>query len=355
MKTSRKTVFIGDRSDGRSNHFNLIRMIAATGVLVSHAYPISLGDGATEPLQFWLNGVSLGTVCVYVFFTISGFFIAKSFDRSPSLGRFLRARVLRLYPALAVVLIITVMIAGLFLTVAPPKAYWTVAPEYVVRNLSLYRLQFELPGVFDRNPLGPAINGSLWTLFHEVMCYVGVFLTGLLGLLRNRRVLVVLLVGFVILQPLALLLPLPEKLAAFLKLTVPFAIGTAFYVWRDFVPLRLSIGLALIVLVSLTYVTPLFHMTFAVALSYWIFLVGLAKAPALLTYNRLGDYSYGIYIYAFPLQQLMAFWGVALPLANMLLAFPVTLTMAILSWHLIEKPALSWVHRPVVTKKGVGA
>lgn len=355
MKTSSKTVFIGDRSDGRNNHFNLIRMIAATGVLVSHAYPISLGERAAEPLQRWLNGMSLGTVSVYVFFAISGFFIAKSFDRSSSLGRFLRARALRLYPALAMVLVWTVMIAGLFLTVETPWVYWAAVPEYLLRNLSLYGVQFALPGVFVENPLGPAINGSLWTLFHEVMCYVGVFLLGLLGLLRNRRVLALLFVGFVILQPVALSLPLPIKLAAFLRLALPFAIGTAFYVWRDAVPLNLYVGLALVALTLLAYVTPLFPVAFALALSYWIFLIGLAEAPTLLAYNRLGDYSYGIYIYAFPAQQLMAFWGVTLPLLNMVLAFPVTLALAVLSWHLIEKPALSWVRRPVVTRKGVDA
>ncbi len=343
MDTIRRPVFIGDRSAGRDNHFNLIRMIAATGVLVSHAYPLSLGTGAAEPLQRWLNGMSLGTVCVYVFFAISGFFIAKSFDRSPSLERFLRARALRLYPALAVVLVLTVLFSGLFLTAAPAGEFWKAVPEYIIRNLSLFALQFELPGVFETNPYGPGINGSLWTLFHEVVCYTGVFLVGLLGLLRSPKAFAALLIAFVILQPFALTFALPGKLTAFLKLALPFAIGTAFYVWRNFIPLRLSVGLVLAALTVLTHATPLFQMIFVIALSYWVFLIGLAEVPPLLAYNRLGDYSYGIYIYAFPFQQLVAFWGVTLPFTNMALAFPLTLAMAVLSWHVVEEPALSLV------------
>jgi peptidoglycan/LPS O-acetylase OafA/YrhL len=345
------TVFIGDRSSGRDNHFNLIRMIAAAGVLVSHAYPIALGPSAIQPLQIWLQGPTLGTVSVYVFFAISGFFIAKSFDRSPSYGRFLRARLLRLYPALLVVLALTVLIAGLFLTTASAPSFWATVPDYMLRNLSLFRLQYDLPGVFETNPYGPPINGSLWTLSHEVLCYAGIFLAGLLGLLRAKRSLAIVIASFVVLCLVAPLLPLPDRLHKFLDLAFPFAIGTVFYVWRDLVPLRLALALGLSTLAGVAYATPLFHMVFVLALSYWVFLIGLAPAPRLLAYNRLGDYSYGTYIYAFPVQQLMVLFGVTLPLANMALAFPVTLVMAVLSWHLIEKPALARIDRPAIRSR----
>src|SRR6056297_3224354 len=91
---------------GRNNHFNLLRMLAAIGVLVSHAYPISLGAGVEEPLERFLDGMSLGGVSVLIFFSISGFFITKSFFFTVSWKRFLAARALRLFPALFVVLIV---------------------------------------------------------------------------------------------------------------------------------------------------------------------------------------------------------------------------------------------------------
>jgi len=334
---------IADRSSGRNNHFNLIRMVAATGVLVSHAYPLTLGPDAVQPLEGWLRGIPLGTVCVYIFFATSGFFITKSFDQSTSRWRFLKARVLRLYPALALVLTLTVLVAACCLTTAPSATYWAAVPDYLVRNLALFKLEYTLPGVFETNPYGATINGSLWTLSYEVLCYFGVFIAGVLGLLRKKRALALALLGFVILYIAAPSLPLPRRLDTLLDLAMPFAIGTAFYVWRSFVPLRLSLGVLLAVFAGVAWLTPLFELVFAIALSYWVFLVGLAKNEALLAYNRLGDYSYGMYIFAFPVQQMFASVTEAMPLWNMALALPITLICAILSWHLVEKTALSWV------------
>ena len=148
---------------GRDNNLNAIRMAAAIAVLVSHAYPIALGPGQEEPL-YALTGQSLGHFAVAVFFGISGLLIARSFDRRRSMVHFTAARIFRLFPALGVVLILTVL-AGAFVTrlslvdyVSQPGT-WT----YVPANLSLAFLQYPLPGVFEQNPYGPAINGSLWT------------------------------------------------------------------------------------------------------------------------------------------------------------------------------------------------
>lgn len=333
---------IADRAQGRDNHFNLIRMIAASGVLVSHTWPIALGPEAVQPLKPLL-GLTLGTVCVYVFFAISGFFIAKSFDRSVTRRRFLEARALRLFPALIVVLILTVLVAGLFVTTAPPAVFWADVPGYLLRNLSLIWLDYDLPGVFESTPYGPPINGSLWTLFHEVVCYAGVFLAGICGLLRAPR----LFAGAFVLVVLGCLavpaLPVHPKIVALASLALPFAIGTAFYVWRTHVPLHWGLAVGLALLAGLSVGTIAFKPVFALALCYWVFWLGLGQMPALLAYNRLGDYSYGVYIYAFPLQQLAASHGAVTPLVNMALAFPVTLICAVLSWHLIEKPALSFV------------
>ena len=145
----------GDRAAGRDNNFNLIRMIAASGVLVSHAWPITYGGGVVEPLESELHGITLGTVCVYIFFAISGFFITKSFDRSVGIGRFLLARALRLFPALIVVLCLTVL-AGLWLTTAPVDVYLAAVPDYLLRNLTLFRLQYVLPGVIAEHCADPA-------------------------------------------------------------------------------------------------------------------------------------------------------------------------------------------------------
>ena len=340
---------LDELSKGRDNNFNLLRMLAATGVLVSHAYPLTRGPGAEQPLERLLGGITLGTVCVYVFFAISGFFIAQSFERSATIGTFLRARALRLFPALAVVLCVTVLVAGVSLTAAPPAVYWAAVPEYLVRNVTLFFLRYDLPGVFEDNPYGPAINGSLWTLNYEVLCYVGVFLAGVAGLLRRPGTMAVLLLLFAAAYAVAMEVRVPIRVRLLLDLGLPFAVGTAFYLWRDRIVLSLPAAAgffaAAAAVGAVPALEPAFRPVFVLALSYAVFVAGHLPGK-LRGYNRLGDYSYGTYIYAFPVQQLVAFWGVTMPLVNIAAALPLTLLCAVLSWHLVERPALRLKARP---------
>ena len=338
---------IGQFSESRDNNFNLIRVIAASLVLVSHAYPISLGPGTIEPLETLL-GVTLGTLAVYVFFVISGFLIAQSFDRSSTTLRFLLARALRIFPALILVLLLTALLLGPFYSDLSMSEYFSspAAPLYVLRNLSLAFLVYELPGVFATNPYGGAINGSLWTLFYEVACYFGVLVAGLAGALRKKWMMGAALIMFAGLYFLTaknpLEIDLPYRIILLTDLALPFAIGTAFYVWRATIPLNWAIGFVLAALCWLLADSGIFHEILVVCFCYWTFLLGYLPGGILRNYNRIGDYSYGIYIYAFPMQQIAAFhFSPMEPVLNMLIAAPATLLFAIFSWHLVEKPALT--------------
>ena len=310
--------------------------------MVSHAFPISLGRGTQEPLQPWLQGTSLGMVSVFIFFCISGFFITKSFDQSQTLSRFIKARVLRLFPALLVTLLVTVIVAGLWLTEAPMPVFIAAVPEYILRNLTMNSLVYELPGVFESNPFGDAINGSLWTLIYELQCYFGVIVLGWLGVIRQSAVFGLAFLSFVIVSVGAGLLGYQEHI---LVLGLPFAIGAGFYVWRTVITLRFSLLVVLSVVAVLAHRSALFQPLFVIALCYAVFYLGYLRLPALLQYNRLGDYSYGFYIYAFPVQQLVAHIGINDPVSNITIALPITLTLAAISWHLIERWALTFVPR----------
>lgn len=345
-----KPLKIGAREDGVDNNFNLLRMIAASGVLVSHAYPITYGNGAREPLQGILEGMSLGHACVLVFFAISGFFIARSYDRSRSWREFLQARILRLFPALLVILVVTVTIAGLFLTTAPAAQFWPEAAGYVLQNLTLFKPDYDLPGLFASNPSGPTINGSLWTLFYEVFCYTGILAAGAAGLFARTLALgavVIIVVAACIMVP---YVPALEG-TRFVRLGefgLPFAIGTGFYLWRDVIPLSGFLTLGLFCLLIAFESTPLFLPLLVLSLCYAAFIIGYWPhwpSKVIGRYNRLGDYSYGMYIYAFPLQQIGAAMGLTTPLSNIAFALPTTLACAVLSWHLVEGPALKLKRR----------
>ena len=338
-------MILGDVCGSRDNNFNLIRMIAAMGVLVSHAWPLALGKGAVEPLQAAV-GFSLGKLAVFVFFAISGFLIARSFERQPTVGRWLLARGLRLFPGLAVVLILTAAVLGPLLTTLPLGDYARdpATLGYVVRNLGLALPQWDLPGVFAGNPFGAAINGSLWTLFYEVVCYGGVLALGLIGAFRHRWRMVAGLGAFALAYAASHALPpeaLDYRLERLLLLGLPFAIGVAFHVWRARVRLHPAILLGLVALTVLARSTPGYVPLLTLSISYGVFLLAYGLGGAVRRYNAVGDLSYGVYIYAFPMQQLMVHLaGPMDPLTNVALAVPPTLVLAMLSWRLVEKPAL---------------
>jgi peptidoglycan/LPS O-acetylase OafA/YrhL len=324
--------------DGRDNHFNLIRLFAAAAVLVSHSFPLTLGKGAEEPLDR-LTGTSLGAAAVYVFFAISGFMISRSFDRRRDLAGFIAARMARIFPGLAVVLVLTAFLVAPLITSLPISAYFSdpAVWTYVPRNLSLRFLQYDLPGVFAGNAYPGAINGSLWTLVWEVACYGLVVLLGLVGFLRRKL--------FGIFLGLYLSVTVWAAWAGidstFLRLSLPFVIGMAIYCWRAILPCNWAIAAALVIGAGLLHSTFLWPIGYAVALSYVSLWLGHAPARPLLAFNRLGDYSYGTYIYAFPIQQLVAWLSPGCtPLEMIAWALPVTLFAAVLSWHLVESPML---------------
>lgn len=347
-----RPILLANVLTGRDNNLNAVRMLAAIAVIVSHAWPITNAKAA-EPLQS-LTGQTLGHYAVTIFFGISGLLIARSFDRRRSLIHFVMARVLRLYPALLVALVLTV-IAGAFVSPLSLSAYvgspgvWT----YVPVNLSLVFLQGSLPGVFESNVYGTVINGSLWTLFYEVACYGGVVALGAMGFLRKRWAMLAIMAVATVFHfagPLIgqLGVPLPHylviRLELFALLSFPFMIGTCAYVWRDRIPLSAGIMLLLWIPVPLFAGTTLMSSFIVIALVYLALWAGFVPKSRALAYNRLGDYSYGVYIYAFPVQQGFVWFMPGMsPLTNILLALPVTVLLAVLSWHLVETRALAWV------------
>lgn len=339
---------LGTYAVGRDNNLNIIRMVAASAVLVSHAYPIASGVGTQEPLKS-LTGYTLGSLSVFAFFIISGFLIAASFERTASRRRFMAARCLRLFPGLIVSLLLVALIMGPLVTTLPVVAYFTDPATYnfLLRNTTLVHPQYTLPGVFETNPY-PTVEGSIWTLIHEVACYVGVLVLGVLGVLAQRKTMVAVLTVYLVFYfgvP-AFEIDLHPKIEAFRRLSLPFAFGTALYIWRDQITLRWPVMIILIAIAWVCKGTPLQPLATVAALGYTVFWLAYVPAGFVRAYNRLGDYSYGMYIYAFPAQGLTIWiWGPMSPIENMLWSFPMTLAVSVLSWHWVEQPALGLLKR----------
>jgi peptidoglycan/LPS O-acetylase OafA/YrhL len=334
------------------NNLNIVRLVAAGLVTFSHAYALTGREG-DEPLARWTQFATFGSAAVYVFFIISGLLVARSFDRQPRLVPYLAARALRIYPALAVVLLLTALGLGVWATTLPAGIY-VQHPDvwrYVTNNL-LFTTQFTLPGVFESNPYPSSVNGSLWTLRYEVYAYLLVIAFGMLGLLRSRLAFNVAAVGLVLIYMKApqgfALVPADWPAHVVLPL-VGFLLGMGVYVNREVAVCSLRVALGLAVCAALAWGGTYGAVLWFLALGYATLVVGLH--PKLhLPIAQHHDYSYGVYIYSFPVQQSVALlWPDLTPLVHFVMVAPVVLVLSALSWHLIEKPSLAlkrlW-HRP---------
>ncbi len=341
-------------ASGRDNNFNLIRFLAAALVLYSHAYPLTATSG--EPLE-GLAGFSLGHLAVDVFFAVSGFLVTGSLLGRGRLGAFVRARVLRIFPALVASSLLTAFVVGALHTSLPLAAYLR-APgtwHYALQDATCWPwpIVYGLPGVFAHLPYPLAVNGSLWSLPFELDMYAGLALLGVLAytgprLLGVRGLRVIVVAGAVVAIAAYTANETFEFANGFtarqgIRLTALFATGATFYVLRERIPLSGAwFAAALAGLAAALVWGRAARVLYAPGLEYVVLWLAFVPAGFLRRYNALGDYSYGFYLWAFPVQQSVMAWR---PGASRLeltaLAVVPTLALAVLSWHLLESPMLA--------------
>lgn len=324
------------------NNYQILRFLAAVMVIYSHAYPLAGKPHRMELLKTWVRFTHSGEVGLAIFFAISGFLVTASYLNRGSFGYYLKCRALRILPGLLVCLLLTALALGPVVSTLPLRTYFADADtyRYITGNLSLIKTVFMLPGVYEHLPLAGAVNGSLYTLPAEFRLYIFVGLFGLMGLLVNRRLY---LPWMLALTAVALFAPADWALyfnkRGFTSLFLCFAFGSVLRVYMHRVPLSTALLLACIAVAAAFRQTPAFPTLFYLAILYAVFWV--AYVPNLRWFNRIGDYSYGLYIYAFPIEQgLRLYYPDIEPLLLAGVAFLLTLLFAVPSWHLVEKPAL---------------
>jgi peptidoglycan/LPS O-acetylase OafA/YrhL len=343
---------LADRCSDKDNNFNLIRILAALAILFTHSFALI---GVTEPLRDSL-GMTMGSFAVDIFFIASGFLVTGSLLKRQNLIEFCWARLLRIYPALLVVLLLTVLVLGPVFTTLPLQQYFAnkVVYIYLVKNLLLVAgTNFVLPGVFEDNPYPGAVNGSLWTMPYEVRMYLILAVCWLaLRMGRHFRV-KALTMTILACTAIAGVVMLAEYLTSaatgqFERLFFMFFCGASYYVCRKKIELKRPIFYALLLalLVGAAWGKQPFFIIYTLSVAYLLFYIAYVPGGMLRRYNLVGDYSYGTYLYAFPVQQAIAALLPECSLATMiLLSSVVTLILAALSWHQIEQRALSLKER----------
>ena len=325
-----------------ANNFGALRLLAVFMVIYGHGKDLK---GAVPPI-FW--NLQLPRVGLDIFFCISGYLIYDSWLRDPRLTSFLAKRALRIFPALVVCVLASVFVLGPVTTALPLSAYFSHHGTWqYLLNTALY-LKLYLPGVFTHRALGGAVNGSLWSLLPEVLCYLAVPVIWLCP--RPGR-------AWILLATMAICgagglymfayYPTGGPLIysadpKYVLVQVPFFMAGAF--WRQTqIPLPHCVRLDVaVIFCAIDFILPpligLDSIPFSwLTLSYVIIAFGQASTPVLCLATVFGDLSYGAYLYAFPVQQFVLdhVHGFAITIST-----AITFAIAFLSWHLIERPAL---------------
>ena len=335
------------------NAFGFLRLLLASLVIVSHTPQLVDGDRSREPLTQLFPSITFGDLAVDGFFIISGFLITGSYLSSKGVIRYLRKRVARIYPGFIVSSLVCVLLVG-----PATGAYFAKGPVWgfgsTIGHIALL-LPPAMTNVFAGTPYR-VLNGSAWTIQYEFTCYLLILLLGRAGLLRSwlpaaaASLVCLLLFGFAAgavgdplnSLPLHNIILLGDR-SAILRLGGLFLAGAAFYLAQDRVPLKPSYLAA----ASICLCVALLDARFA-AIGLGIFgsyvllaVAALGSGTILARINNRNDISYGVYLYAWPIEKTLLWFGFSRNL--FVLGFATFVLAAIagtISWFLVEKPAM---------------
>lgn len=354
---------VSDGLAGHANSLGLLRLLLAIAVIVSHAFPI--GGFGTDPfLGFFRGQDNLGGVAVFGFFTVSGYLIAKSGARIDALA-FIWHRVLRIFPAFWLVLLVGAFVVGpiAWLSMGRGIRSYLLASagpwEYLGTNWLLIIHNYGISDVFAATTpygrlYGSVLNGSLWTLEHEFFCYLLIGALVLVTAMRRPRLAKSLIVGLAAIMAILRIgeLFLGQNWAVFIplmsdvnrqRLVFAFMIGSVFAVFSRAIRLDDRAAIAAIVIVVVTLRTSGFELFGIPALAYVVFWLAARLPRSLHRVGATNDYSYGVYVYGFLVEQCFASVGLYREgyVPFVVCSVFVTFACAWLSWHLVEKRALA--------------
>jgi peptidoglycan/LPS O-acetylase OafA/YrhL len=334
-----------------NNNFNLIRLVASILVFIHHIYPIYFNSSVPfDPIRF-LFGNSMGSFAVYVFFFISGYLILQSYEHN-SKWKYILARIIRIMPAFIVILFVSVFIIGALATNLPIATYFSSIDTYkYLANANLFRIIYSIPNVFVSNTLSNHINDSIWTLPFEMFCYIILFVVGLSKVYKNKYITLLLWIVVLLLHQLfankidSYTIPIFNiNIYYFFDFFMFFFTGMLFYLFREHIIKNIFLFISLWLLLFYFKTTPYFGSMRLLLVGYIIYFIAFFKPFHWYNTYMKHDYSYGFYLYAFPIQQLFFtyyqnhFLNFYL---SIFLSFICAFVCAIMSWHFVEKPCLN--------------
>jgi peptidoglycan/LPS O-acetylase OafA/YrhL len=334
----------------QQNNFDVIRLGAAFLVFYEHAFYIFTGNPIGFDIFRQIFSMSAAATGVCIFFIISGFLLSKSLAEKKPLWMYLLNRVVRIVPALVVVVILSILVFGFFISrLGFVDFISNKTTQLYGQNCLIYRTYYYLPGVFESNPGGASVNGSLWTIPYEFTCYLILPLFFLLPLLKNKYAMLVVFlaccIGIVGWEKEIYAITIPWIGITLKSFAVPFLYfmaGACYYRFRHWIRWGFWGILASVVILVLIKIEWIPRISLVFILPYLVLWLAFAKAFGLKVVSRYGDFSYGFYLFAFPVQQTVCYvWMDSLGFYALLgIAWIITMLLAIGSWYAIEQPAM---------------
>lgn len=340
---SRLSITLADATRRQDDNYLALRHVAAILVIYGHCYALTRNPkGDVDLLSRLLPGFYAGSFAVYLFFAISGFLVTLSLLRHSSVLRYTHNRVVRVYPGYLVCLLFCVFAAGATFTALPFNEFlrdgrtW----DYLRSHLLPITVSWQLPGVFEHNSITGVVNGSLWSLKLELRWYFYLGLLAALSVVRRRWAFTLLASALVFYGGWEWWTGKPD-VNTYRSLSQTFLIAALCAHWRDRIPVSHALMAAFAICAGLAYGSRWFAPIVVLGAIYFTFWI--AYALPVLRWPRDRDYSYGLFLYGFPVQQAwIAVFPQITPLALLPAAIVSTLMLAALSWHCIEQPALHW-------------
>lgn len=321
----------------RQNNFNLVRIVLALLVLLSHSPELVDGDRHREILTMVFGSVSFGEFAVDGFFLLSGYLIAQSWVSNPNAWAFLKSRLLRIYPGFVVSFLICTLIVGP-LGSNPIEYFHTFWVGSFMKGI-LFLSPPVVADVFRGQPHA-SLNGSMWTISYEFLCYGVVLTAGVVGLFRVRHLWLTMTAA--VFAAFAMLKLSNLHVVPGVRLFCFFLCGTCYCLYRDQIKFKGWVAAACFALTVIAlFSVPVAELGLASVGGYALLYMASRRSELLSHFNRLPDVSYGVYLYGWPLQKLLLwhFPGLS-PWVLFALSAPASIVAGMISWYLIEKPAL---------------
>jgi peptidoglycan/LPS O-acetylase OafA/YrhL len=346
---------LSDHLDPDRNSLGLLRLIASLSVVISHSFLIISGDATQEPLGKAM-AYNLSQQAVHVFFVVSGLTLARSWARNPDIVIFARSRLLRIFPGLLGVGLITAFAIGPIISKSSTTSYWSEPDAYLYPIRVLYYFnEAKLPiMVFEDVPLINDINAPLWTIKYELLAYAIFALLSAYGFIKNPHYgllyifLLLSLYYFIDLYEIKLSITL--ALGSAIRFAICFMLGVQMFHYRRFIttsPLILVVTIPAAVVFYEGTVGELACFMLAASI---VIVFGCRRYGAVSSWTTRTDISYGTYLYAWPIQQSLVSAVPSISItALVVLSSGFAMLAATLSWFSIEKPALQLRLRPLPT------